>query len=185
MSQTFDNLINSNKGKDLLNVIENLLESNILNISQYLQFPNVKDLEKSDPKHYNTLVLFSQGDYIQYSKKSSSYITLSSKMQWKLKMITFLQIASRTKFFNIDSLQELLDIKSDIEINKLFYDISSEKWAKLKVNIQNNTVKILEVKSRDNVGNLDEVLLKLNKWLGKIENVEDFLNKESKSLSSL
>lgn len=185
MSQTFDNLINSNSGKDMLNVIENLLESNILNISKYLQNSNILGIKESSPKHYNSLVLFSSGDFMQYKNNQNSYITLSNKMLWKLKMLTFIKIASRTKLFNIDSLQELLDIKSELEMNKLFYDISSEKWAKIKVNIQNNSVKILEVKPRDNVDDLDDVLLKLNKWLGKIENVEIFLKNESTNLSSL
>ena len=183
MSKTIELLISQNKGKDLIPVINNILENNeILNIEHLINNPNIQDIKNSHPKEFATLNLFSRGEYSTYKKDPTQYISLTEKMLLKLRKLSIVAISSTNKTLNIDNLKEILEIKDNFEMDKLLFDVSISEWVSLKVDHNSRTVKISEVKARDFISNWDEVESKLEKWIAKIEKVEELLKSQANEI---
>lgn len=182
MSDTFEFLVSQNKGNDLIIVINNILESEYLNIEHFIKHPNVQELKKICPKNFCTLELFSRGDYLMYKKDQSIYINLTDKMINKLKKITLVNIAGDNKVLNYSNLMNLLDLKDQFELDQMIFDINILGWVQGKVDHKTLIFKVNEVKPRDFINDWDFVVNKIENWINKIEKVDGLLDHEINSM---
>lgn len=67
--------------------------NNVLVFGEFLAIPNVKKVAQSSPKHYATLELFAYGNWETYEKNKGNYITLTEKMQKKLRVLSLMDMA--------------------------------------------------------------------------------------------
>ena len=112
ISQQLILLVNVNKGVKLEAILDKVFEEEIYSFREILSHPNVIEvkllliiniklkLNKSNDaknKHYNTLKLFSEGNYEKYSSNKNDYLNLSEKSLKKLKLLYFLNLAREKK----------------------------------------------------------------------------------------
>lgn len=79
----------------------------------------------------NTLNLFAYGTYKQYLDNKSTLIELTDVMKKKLKNLTIVTMAVRTKCISYADLLEQLDIKNVRELEDLIIESIYAGWSRL------------------------------------------------------
>lgn len=173
----FEFLCKENQGSKLEQVIVNLLESEIVNIDHLVDSKNVKDLGEGN-KFFQTMVLFSRGDYRDYKEKKSQYIELTDKMLSKLRILTIREIASEVKVIEYPYLLNTLDIEDKFDLDSLLFKAITMNILKAKIDHKAGLVKVLSVSPRDNIKDMKSARAKIQSWIERIENSEKFLSDE-------
>lgn len=174
-------LVQQNTGVKLEKVIEQILESNLYNTNDFLENENVKALTNSN-KHYNTLLLFTKQNYLDYKNKKENFIELSSKMLMKLKIITILDFVKEKKNVGLDILSKVLDITDPFELDNLIFEAFSLGLISGKVDQKNKILKVLSVKGRDYIPDMSAIEAKLDKWIDNLEKSSNYLIREVECL---
>lgn len=184
MSQTLEFLVAQNKGDDLKVVINYILESELLNIEHLINHVNIQDAKKKLVKEYNTLMLFSRGDFLEYIKDTTKFIDLNEKLLTKLKKLTILKVASKNKVLNFSNLINMLDLKSQFELDQILFELNISQWITGKMDHINQVFKVSEIKARDFIENWNEVELKIKKWLDRVDKADKILQNQKDNIKS-
>ena len=182
-NQTFEFLLEKNTEKELLVVIDNVLESDILNINHILNIKNVLSLKTTEKKTYATLELFARGNYSLYKENKSNYNSLSEKMIWKLKKLTVIAIASESKSLNYTNLMQLLDLKDEFELDSLLFELNILGWVTGTIDHSKKLFNVCEVKPRDYIEDWSKVEKRIESWIERVEKMEELITKESDTMN--
>lgn len=172
----FELLINQNTGNKLEHIIENLLESDIINIEKLINLPNIEAIKNT--KHYNTLLLLSRGNLSKYFEDKERYIPLSEKMLLKLRKVTFLDIISLNKVPTFELLISLLKFENELQLHRFLFECFTKQLFKGKVDNQKGYVRILEVKPRDFILDWNTSKQQIQKWIERIEHYEEYIQNQ-------
>ncbi len=184
MSQTLEFLVAQNKGDDLKVVINYILESELLNIEHLINHINIQEAKTKLAKEYNTLILFSRGDYLEYKLDTSKFIDLKEKLLTKLKKLTILKVASKNKVLNFSNLINMLDLKYQFELDQILFELNISQWIVGKLDHINQVFKVSEIKARDFIESWSEVELKIKKWLDRVDKADKILQNQKDKIKS-
>eukprot|EP00798_Chlamydomonas_sp_ICE-L_P011183 gene11183-18797_t len=127
-------------------------EPGILSFGELLDVPSVQEIKNGDfASSYKLLELFAYGTWPEYLEHASSLPPLDSQQQRKLKQLTVLSLAGRTKVIPYKVLMAQLDIPAvreleDFIITECFYNSSSIKG---KLDHKLSCLQVHNVISRD------------------------------------
>ncbi len=184
MSQTLEFLVEKNKGDDLKIVINYILESELLNIEHLINHPNIQESKSKLNKEYNTLMLFSRGEYLEYKADNSKFIELKEKSINKLKRLTIVKIASKNKVLNFSNLISILDLNSQFELDQILFELNISQWVVGKIDHVNQVFKISEIKARDYIEKWCDVENKIRKWLEKVDKADRILQSQKDDIKN-
>ena len=191
LKEQFSLLIKDNKGNALEKIISQILSSDIYITADFLLSENIKALGENN-KYYSTLVLFSNLVYLDYEKEKSKYIDLTPEMIKKLKIVSILEYAKTNKCLDYNFLKEQLKIKENFELETLLFEIISKDLIKGRVDMMKEKVKIISVKPRKNLtdvekakSEIENLLININEASNYIEEQEMKLNEDNKNYQTL
>ena len=191
LKEQFSLLIKDNKGNALEKIISQILSSDIYITADFLLSENIKALGENN-KYYSTLVLFSNLVYLDYEKEKSKYIDLTPEMIKKLKIVSILEYAKTNKCLDYNFLKEQLKIKENFELETLLFEIISKDLIKGRVDMMKEKVKIISVKPRKNLtdvekakSEIENLLININEASNYIEEQEMKLNEDNKISQTL
>ena len=191
LKEQFSLLIKDNKGNALEKIISQILSSDIYITADFLLSENIKALGENN-KYYSTLVLFSNLVYLDYEKEKSKYIDLTPEMIKKLKIVSILEYAKTNKCLDYNFLKEQLKIKENFELETLLFEIISKDLIKGRVDMMKEKVKIISVKPRKNLtdvekakSEIENLLININEASNYIEEQEKKLNEDNKNYQTL
>ena len=191
LKEQFSLLIKDNKGNALEKIISQILSSDIYITADFLLSENIKALGENN-KYYSTLVLFSNLVYLDYEKEKSKYIDLNPEMIKKLKIVSILEYAKTNKCLDYNFLKEQLKIKENFELETLLFEIISKDLIKGRVDMMKEKVKIICVKPRKNLtdvekakSEIENLLININEASNYIEEQEMKLNEDNKIYQTL
>ena len=191
LKEQFSLLIKDNKGNALEKIISQILSSDIYITADFLLSENIKALGENN-KYYSTLVLFSNLVYLDYEKEKSKYIDLTPEMIKKLKIVSILEYAKTNKCLDYNFLKEQLKIKENFELETLLFEIISKDLIKGRVDMMKEKVKIISVKPRKNLtdvekpkSEIENLLININEASNYIEEQEMKLNEDNKIYQTL
>ena len=191
LKEQFSLLIKDNKGNALEKIISQILSSDIYITADFLLSENIKALGENN-KYYSTLVLFSNLVYLGYEKEKSKYIDLTPEMIKKLKIVSILEYAKTNKCLDYNFLKEQLKIKENFELETLLFEIISKDLIKGRVDMMKEKVKIISVKPRKNLtdvekakSEIENLLININEASNYIEEQEMKLNEDNKIYQTL
>ena len=191
LKEQFSLLIKDNKGNALEKIISQILSSDIYITADFLLSENIKALGENN-KYYSTLVLFSNLVYLDYEKEKSKYIDLTPEMIKKLKIVSILEYAKTNKCLDYNFLKEQLKIKENFELETLLFEIISKDLIKGRVDMMKEKVKIICVKPRKNLtdvekakSEIENLLININEASNYIEEQEMKLNEDNKIYQTL
>lgn len=182
LKHQFTELVKNFKGKQLEQIIVQLLESDLYITSEFLNYPNIKDLSSSNSKYFDTLVLFSKLEYKDYKKDSSKYLSLDKKLLNKLKSITIMEIAKNEKVLYFDELKRKLEINSNFELEEILFKIITTGLISAKIDSQKELINVLSVKPRGNIDDINKVDKLLDKWINNMNEAERYINLEENKI---
>ncbi|XP_060579892.1 COP9 signalosome complex subunit 7b-like [Ruditapes philippinarum] len=123
-------LAKSAKGAAAASLVTQALEaSGVYVFGELLEMPNIQELSSGDHvKFFNLLNLFAYGTYKDYKEKKSELPELSAAMLNKLRHLTMVSLATKTKCIPYSVLLEELDIPNmrsleDLIIEVIYADI--------------------------------------------------------------
>ena len=183
LKNQFEVLIKENKGNSLEKIITQILTSEIYILSDFLSFPNIKELGENN-KYYNTLFLFSNLNYQDYIKNKSKYIDLNPQMLKKLKIISILEFAKNNKCLDYSFLKENLGIKEDFELEEMLFEIISKDLINGKVDMKNKKINIITIKPRKNLSDINYSKKQIEKWLNNIEKASIYIDEQELKLKN-
>ena len=184
LQQQFNVLLKQFNGKEIEQIIERILESDIYITSEFLNYPNVQALGKNN-KYYETLYLFSVLTYIDYKNSPSKYLTLDDNLLKKLKCISILQIAKDKKHLDYSYLKKILDIKSNFEIEEILFNLISRELIMGKIDGRNEYINIFSVKPRCNLIDFKKVEENIDKIIDNINNANEYLVNEQNQIKKV
>jgi hypothetical protein len=191
LKEQFSLLIKDNKGNALEKIISQILSSDIYITADFLLSENIKALGENN-KYYSTLVLFSNLVYLDYEKEKSKYIDLTPEMIKKLKIVSILEYAKTNKCLDYNFLKEQLKIKENFELETLLFEIISKDLIKGRIDMMKEKVKIISVKPRKNLtdvekakSEIENLLININEASNYIEEQEMKLNEDNKIYQTL
>eukprot|EP00456_Euglypha_rotunda_P089827 TRINITY_DN9340_c0_g1_i3.p1 TRINITY_DN9340_c0_g1~~TRINITY_DN9340_c0_g1_i3.p1 ORF type:complete len:221 (+),score=39.69 TRINITY_DN9340_c0_g1_i3:2-664(+) len=118
-------LLKTAKGSAAVSVIKEALKNPALFVfGELIDMPNVLELEKN-PEHkpwLDVIRIFAYGTYQDYKAKSKDLPALSAPQTEKLKQLTLVSLASKTKTLSYSTLIESLELKDVRELEDLIID---------------------------------------------------------------
>ena len=181
LKQQFEHLIKENKGNALETIISQILSSDIYITADFLLCENIKALGPNN-KYYKTLYLFSNLVYLDYEKEKSKYIDLNPEMIKKLKIVSILEYAKTNKCLDYNFLKEKLNLKEDFELETLLFELISKDLINGRVDMMNKKVKIISVKPRKNLSDVNKAKSEIDKWLKNINQASAYIEQQEKKL---
>lgn len=117
-------LAKSARGAGVVALIQKALEApGVYVFGELMEMPSVKELEKSENSGFwNLLNIFALGTFAEYKANSSSLPALSPPQLKKLRHLTIVSLAAKSKFIPYSVLLEELDIKNLRELEDLIID---------------------------------------------------------------
>ena len=179
--EQFSTLISKSQGTALEKVIEQILTSQLINTSSFLNEPNIKKLGDKN-KHYQTLHLFSYGTWKDYVKSQSKYISLTEPQSTKLKLLTLLELAKTHKQLSYSELKPLLDITSSFQLEQILFNAFNKGYLTGSINSETELVKIITVCPRNNLKGTSSSKAQIDKWITNLEETEKYINKRCKEM---
>ena len=182
LKEQFSLLIKDNKGNALEKIISQILSSDIYITADFLLSENIKALGENN-KYYSTLVLFSNLVYLDYEKEKSKYIDLNPEMIKKLKIVSILEYAKTNKCLDYNFLKEKLNVKDNFELETLLFEVISKDLINGRVDMMNKKVKIISVKPRKNLSDVNKAKSEIDKWLKNINQALTYIEQQEKKLN--
>jgi len=117
-------LAKSARGAGLVALINQTLEApGVYVFGELIEMPSVKALEKSENEsHWKLLNIFAFGTYSDYKANASSLPALTPAQLKKLRHLTIVSFAAKSKFIPYSLLLQELDIKNLRELEDLIID---------------------------------------------------------------
>lgn len=117
-------LAKSTRGAGLVALIQQTLEApGVYVFGELMEMPTVKELEMSEnASHWNLLNIFAFGTYSEYRANASSLPALTPPQLKKLRHLTIVSLAAKSKFIPYSLLLQELDIKNLRELEDLIID---------------------------------------------------------------
>ncbi|KAN0060743.1 hypothetical protein ACQY0O_007401 [Thecaphora frezii] len=145
--------------------------------SELLELPEIAELQESSEYsyYYRLLELFAYGTYADYASSPSAFPELSAAQRLKLRQLTLVTLASRTRVLRYEALSGALDM--DLHDMRSLEDLIIESiYAGLVAGKLNQTMARFEV---DHVigrdvrpsGEVEELLAELQRWSRSAEGV--------------
>ncbi|XP_054164080.1 COP9 signalosome complex subunit 7b-like [Oppia nitens] len=140
------------KGLSAVELIRQVVESpHIYVFGEFLDIPNIGDLANNcDHKpYYDLLVLFAFGQYSDYLANVQTLPELSAQMRQKLRHLTIVSMATKSKHIPYGRLLEELDMKNLRELEDLIIDVIYAGVVTGKMDQLNNRLEVEQTIGRD------------------------------------
>ncbi|XP_015764686.1 PREDICTED: COP9 signalosome complex subunit 7b-like [Acropora digitifera] len=183
-------LAKSARGAGVVALIQKALEApGVYVFGELMEMPSVKELEKSENSGFwNLLNIFALGTFAEYKANSSSLPALSPPQLKKLRHLTIVSLAAKSKFIPYSVLLEELDIKNLRELEDLIIDAIYADIIHGKLDQKNKQLEVDFAIGRDitpdTINRVTEVLqdwLKFVSSLLKVENLKKAIKASSQS----
>ena len=166
-------LAKSHKAKALEMIIEKVLaDPSIYKFSEFLDIENVQKLGASN-KYLKSLKLFAYENYEDYKNNSKEYIALNEKQLKKLKMLSVITMAGKSKTLSYTKLSKDLDISSKKDLEDILLELIYNRLINATLDEKNKVVYVEWTFGRDTKKeDVDEMVEKLELWVEKMKKVE-------------
>ena len=166
-------LAKSHKAKALEMIIEKVLaDPSIYKFSEFLDIENVQKLGGSN-KYLKSLKLFAYENYEDYKNNSKEYIVLNEKQLKKLKMLSVITMAGKSKTLSYTKLSKDLDISSKKDLEDILLELIYNRLINATLDEKNKVVYVEWTFGRDTKKeDVDEMVEKLELWVEKMKKVE-------------
>ena len=166
-------LAKSHKAKALEMIIEKVLaDPSIYKFSEFLDIENVQKLGASN-KYLKSLKLFAYENYEDYKNNSKEYIVLNEKQLKKLKMLSVITMAGKSKTLSYTKLSKDLDISSKKDLEDILLELIYNRLINATLDEKNKVVYVEWTFGRDTKKeDVDEMVEKLELWVEKMKKVE-------------
>ena len=166
-------LAKSHKAKALEMIIEKVLaDPSIYKFSEFLDIENVQKLGGSN-KYLKSLKLFAYENYEDYKNNSKEYIVLNEKQLKKLKMLSVITMAGKSKTLSYTKLSKDLDISSKKDLEDILLELIYNRLINATLDEKNKVVYVEWTFGRDTKAeDVDEMVEKLELWVEKMKKVE-------------
>lgn len=163
------------KGPAVVHLIRDCVEHpHIFNFGELLQLPNVQALAESPEteKWLRLLQLFAFGVYSDYASDQTGLPDLSPGMIAKLRSLTLISMAEKTKRIAYQTLLQELALTSRRELENLIIDVIYAKAVTGKMDQKNDRLEVDSSIGRDTKPDeLDAVAAVLTAWCENCDNV--------------
>lgn len=117
--------------------------------------------------------MFAYGDWPTYQNNKDSFDTLSEPAEHKLRILTILDMASRTQILKFEDIAETLTISDERKVEALVLDCFYLKLVKGKIDSKNKQLYVEWTQGRDvRKEEIDGMLDQLEDWVDQIEETE-------------
>ena len=170
-------LASKQKGRACAALIQQVISNKkIFNFGELLSMPSVLQLNDSDSEYisyYKTLELFAYGKYNDYINNKEKYLELNESQIIKLKQLTIVSVASKSRKINYSLLQHELDMNNDVRLlEDLIIDTIYLGLIKGKLNQRNQILRIADTIRRDvSLDQLGELVANLKIWQETVANL--------------
>ena len=166
-------LAKSHKAKALEMIIEKVLaDPSIYKFSEFLDIENVQKLGGSN-KYLKSLKLFAYENYEDYKNNSKEYIALNEKQLKKLKMLSVITMAGKSKTLSYLKLSKDLDIANKKDLEDILLELIYNRLINATLDEKNKVVYVEWTFGRDTKKeDVDEMVEKLELWVEKMKKVE-------------
>ena len=178
----FSTLISHNKGPAVEKIIEQILISQMIPSSFWLNEPNIKNLGKKN-RYYQTLYLFCYGTWNDYLNNKDKYILLDEPKIQQLKLLTLIEISKNRKELSYSELKLLLDIKENFQLEKILFTAFNKGFLTGNVDGEKEIIHIISVCPRQNLKETKLVKNQIEQWIRNLENSETFIDDKCRELS--
>ncbi len=96
----------------------------------------------------------------------------------KLKILTVLDLVKDNKSLSLDYLYKELDIEDHFELDYLLFDAFSNGLISGKIDQKGRLLKVVSVKGRDYIENMNDVDSKIDKWIENLEKTSNYIMRE-------
>jgi len=169
----FEYLINSNKDKSLETILNNLMESDIVNIEDLIKHENISNLSNIQLKR--TLFFISRGNIETYNSNKNKYLPFTERMYERLRVNTFLEIISNDKEIKFETLIERLKLDGQHSLLNFLFEMFIMQNYKGKIDEENRILSVHDVKPRDFVSDWSKVKDRIVSMISNIEEYESLL----------
>lgn len=166
------------RGRAASALIQDVLNNKyIYVVSELLHLPNIRELRESEHNAtFNLLELFAYGTYQEYLEKRDVLPALTVAQQLKLRKLTLLSLADKTKMIEYRDLAKAMDIpETDIRgIEDLVIDAMYSGLLRGKLNQREAILSIDQAISRDvriDASDIDAMIGALQEWCNHGEQV--------------
>lgn len=162
-------------GAAAVELVKQVLEHpSIYVFGELLHLKNIKDLN-GNPDHLNwfkLLNIFAYGKYIDYEKEKDNLPELSPPMLAKLRHLTIVSLASKTKRIPYPMLLTELGMKNLRELEDLIIEVIYANVVTGKMDQQNGWLEVEQTSSRDmKEDDLDTIANVLSSWTANCDSV--------------
>lgn len=178
----FSTLISHNKGPAVEKIIEQILISQMIPSSFWLNEPNIKNIGQKN-KYYQTLYLFCYGTWADYLNNKDKYILLDEPKVKQLKLLTLIEISKNRKELSYCELKQLLDIKENFQLEKFLFTAFNKKYLTGSINGEKEKIYIITVCPRQNLKETKSIKNQIEQWIRNLENSEKFIDDKCKEMS--
>jgi len=177
-------LASKQKGRACAALIQQVISNKkIFNYGDLLSMNSVNQLNEDNGEYntyYNTLELFAYGKYIDYVNNKEKYLELNDLQIIKLKQLTIVSLAEKSRNINYSILQNELDINDIRLLEDLIIDTIYLGLIKGKLNQRQQTLRIIDTMRRDVRPNqLRELIDSLKIWQENVATLIDTVEKSS------
>jgi len=165
-------LAKSQRGRAIVQLIQQVLnKEKIYVFGELLGLESVQALKDSEFKeHYRLLELFCYGNYSEYQKNRDQYTELSKKMVVKLRQLSIVSLAHKSKRVTYAALQEELDISNVRELEDLVIDTVYAGLLDGRLDQASSVLNVKSAMARDvRPGEVTSMITKLKGWGAEIE----------------
>eukprot|EP00301_Raphidiophrys_heterophryoidea_P008640 c13168_g3_i3.p1 GENE.c13168_g3_i3~~c13168_g3_i3.p1 ORF type:complete len:271 (+),score=47.52 c13168_g3_i3:36-815(+) len=163
-------------------VLQALSNPNLNVFGELLECPNVITLAESpDSKPvYDLLRIFAFGTYSDFKAQATSLPSLSEEQRTKLKQLSIVSLASRSRIISYSTLLSTLDCTSVRQLEDLIIDAIYKGLLKCKLDQQQQVVHVTQCIGRDvSVADIPRVIQVLKQWQvganGAIQEIETLI----------
>ncbi|EFC37758.1 predicted protein [Naegleria gruberi] len=155
------------KGKSAVNLIQQAINHpNTFVFSEMLDLKGIKELEGTEnQKDLNTLKLFAFGTYSEYKANPQNYSQLSEKNLNKLKQLSIVTLASKSRLLKYEDLLRELDITNVRELEDTLIDCMYQGLLEGKLDQKSKWMEVYETIGRDiKLDDIDQMISVLKNW---------------------
>ncbi|KFM67494.1 COP9 signalosome complex subunit 7a, partial [Stegodyphus mimosarum] len=160
------------KGAAAVELIKQVLVApGIYVFGELLDMPNIQELSSTQySQYYQLLHLFAFGTYADYLENKSQYPELTPAMVNKLRHLTIVSLATKTKCIPYSKLLKELDMKNLRELEDLIIDVIYADIVRGKLDQKNNRLEVDYTVGRDiKPADVDIVVQVLQDWSDSCE----------------
>ncbi|XP_067137111.1 COP9 signalosome complex subunit 7b [Centruroides vittatus] len=162
------------KGSSAVELIRQVLEApSIYVFGELLDLPSIQELKGGpDDAYYQLLNLFAYGTYSNYLENAAHLPPLTPSMVAKLRHLTIVSLATKSKCIPYSTLLKELDLKNLRELEDLIIEVIYADVVSGKLDQKNNQLEIDYTIGRDiRADDIDSVVAVLQEWCDGCEMV--------------